>query len=82
MKRSQRGIAILLVLLVIGLLLGSIIGDILNKVGVPYINDTKELRWSPAGNLVIIKWDFDLLIKINLASVLGLIAAFWIFRRL
>jgi len=82
MAKATPSKVILLVLLVIGLLLGGIIGDILGKLGVPYIFETKEISWNPAGDFLIIVWDIDLLIRINLASVLGLIAAFYIYRKL
>ena len=84
MKRSSSGASmlILLVLLVIGLLLGGIIGDILGKLGVPYIYESQQIRWSPSGDFMIIVWDIDLLISVNLASVIGLILAFWIYRKL
>ncbi len=82
MKSYHHTTAVLLILLLIGLLLGSIIGDILGNIGVPYIHESKELRWSPAGNFIVIVWDFDLLVRVNLASVLGLVLAFLIFRKL
>lgn len=84
MKRSGSGAStlILLVLLVIGLLLGGIIGDILGKLGVPYIYESQQIRWSPSGDFMIIVWDIDLLISVNLASVIGVVLAFWIFRKL
>lgn len=82
MARATASKAILVVLLVIGLLLGSIIGDILGKLGVPYVFESKEVRWSPAGDFLILVWDIDLTVRINLTSVLGLVLAFWIYRRL
>lgn len=83
-KSSSSGasIIILLSLLVIGLLLGGIIGDILGKIGIPYINETQQIRWNPSGDFLIVVWDIDLLIKINLASVIGLALAFWVYRKL
>lgn len=74
--------AVLIILLVIGLLLGSIIGDILGNLGVPYIFSSQEIRWSPSGDLVILAWDINLVARINLASVLGLALAFYLYRRL
>lgn len=81
MKKIQSTL-VLLILLVIGLLLGSIIGDILGKLGVPYINETQTISWNPAGDFLIIVWDIDLLININLAAVLGLALAFYIYKKI
>ncbi|OEF98343.1 DUF4321 domain-containing protein [Desulfuribacillus alkaliarsenatis] len=82
MARATPSKAILVILLLIGLLLGSIIGDILGKLGVPYVFESKEIRWSPAGDLLILVWDIDIILSINLASAIGLGIAFWIYRRL
>ncbi|OEH84230.1 hypothetical protein BHU72_12565 [Desulfuribacillus stibiiarsenatis] len=82
MARAQQSKLVLVIVLVIGLLLGSIIGDILGKLGVPYISESKEVRWHPAGDFLILIWDVDLAVRVNLASVLGLALAFWIFRKL
>lgn len=82
MIRSTQSTLILLLLLLIGLLLGSIIGDILGSIGVPYIFEAKEISWSPAGDLLILAWNISIVMKINLASVIGLGVAFWIYMRL
>ncbi len=82
MARRNESKIVLVILLLVGLLLGSILGDILGKLGVPYIHESQELRWHPAGNLGLVVWDIDLVFRINLASVLGLVLAFYIYRRL
>lgn len=82
MAKVKQSTAVLIVLLVIGLLLGSIVGDILSKLGVPYIFESTQIRWSPSGDFVILAWDIDILVKINLASVLGLALVFYIYRKL
>lgn len=82
MVKVKQSTAVLIILLVIGLLLGGIVGDILAKIGVPYIFESTQIRWSPSGDFGILVWDIDVLVKINLASVLGLAFVFYIYRKL
>lgn len=82
MAKGTKSTAIMVVLLVIGLLIGSIVGDILGSLGVPYIHESTEVRWNPAGDLGILLWDIDVIASINLASVIGLALVFYFYRRL
>ncbi|UNC90998.1 DUF4321 domain-containing protein [Candidatus Contubernalis alkaliaceticus] len=82
MAKVKQSAILLVVLLVIGLLLGSILGDILSKLGVPYIFESTQIRWSPSGDFSILVWDINILLRINLASVLGLALVFYIYRKL
>lgn len=80
--RNIKSTVVLFLLLAIGLLLGSIIGDILGKIGIPYINEAIVLKWNPSGDFLIIVWDIDITIRINLASVLGLALAFFVYKKI
>ncbi len=82
MTKAKHSPLVMVVLLVMGLLIGSIIGEILAGLGVPYIFESKEVRWNPAGDFVILAWNIDVLVKINLASVMGLVLVFYIYRKL
>jgi hypothetical protein len=77
----NKNTAILLIILVAGLLAGSIIGEILNP-WVPFLNKSASITWEPKADLDILKYDLYIQVKLNLASVLGLVIAFWIYRRL
>lgn len=77
----QKNAIILLVMLVVGLLLGSILGEILSP-WIPFLSVSKAITWEPKADLDILKYDFFIQVRLNLASLLGLIAAFWIYRRL
>ncbi len=79
---KHKSTVVLLILLVIGLLLGNILGEVLANLGVPYIFDSAEVRWSPSGNFVVLAWDIHVVARINLASVIGLALTFYIFRKL
>jgi hypothetical protein len=72
---------VLIILLVIGLLFGSIIGELLSP-WIPFLSTYKAITWEPKANLDILKYDFFIQVKLNLASVLGLVLAFWIYRKL
>jgi hypothetical protein len=72
---------VLLIVLVVGLLAGSIIGQIL-KPWVPFLTESADITWEPKADLDILKYHFYIQVKLNLASVLGLVIAFWIYRKL
>lgn len=77
----QKNAVILLIMLVIGLLLGSILGEILSP-WIPFLTASKAITWEPKADLDILKYDFFIQVRLNLASILGLIAAFWIYRKI
>lgn len=70
----------LLIFLVVGLLIGSLIGELLGQ-WIPVLETAKELVWQPRADLDIIQYDITLRIRMNLAGALGIIAAFWIYRK-
>lgn len=73
----------LLIFLVIGLLLGSILGELLSGVdGLQFLTNSSELRWEPKADLKVIQYDLKFLVKLNLISIIGLLAALWLYRRL
>jgi hypothetical protein len=72
---------VLIILLVIGLLFGSIIGEILSP-WLPFLATGKAISWEPKADLDILKYDFYIQVKLNLASLLGLVLSFWIFRKI
>ncbi len=73
----------LLLFLVIGLLLGSILGELLADVkGLQFLTKTSEIRWEPMADLQVIQYDLKFLVKLNLVSIIGLLAALWLYRKL
>jgi len=72
---------VLVIILVVGLLFGSIIGEILSP-WMPFLSTGKAITWEPKADLDILKYNFFIQVKLNLASVLGLVLAFWIYRKL
>lgn len=67
-------------ILIVGMIAGSILGEILGK-WLPFLKVAKSVTWSPSADLDILKFDFSLQLKLNLASIAGLVLAFWIARR-
>ncbi|WP_202080231.1 DUF4321 domain-containing protein [Caldalkalibacillus salinus] len=72
---------VLLILLVIGLLFGSIIGELLSP-WLPFLGQAQAITWEPKADLDILKYDLFVQVKLNLASVLGLALAIYLFRKL
>ncbi|WP_025027411.1 DUF4321 domain-containing protein [Caldalkalibacillus mannanilyticus] len=71
---------VLVIILVIGLLFGSILGEIL-RPWIPFLSTGKAVTWEPKADLDILKYEFFIQVKLNLSSVLGLVFAFWLYRR-
>ncbi|MGG1266179.1 DUF4321 domain-containing protein [Brevibacillus laterosporus] len=71
---------ILLIVLLSGLLFGSLLGQILGP-WIPFLRESKMLTWSPAADLDILKYNLHFEVKLNLASIGGLVFAFWIYKK-
>jgi hypothetical protein len=73
----------LIVCLVIGLITGIIVGHLLESVpAVQFLTKSVLISWEPKADLDVLKYDFHLLVKLNLCSIIGLVGAFFIYRRL
>lgn len=83
MRNSFKSPWILVILLVIGGLIGSLLGQTLGQY-VPVLNT----GFQPMGlepttiNLIVITITFGLIIKINVASIIGFLLALFIYFRL
>ena len=79
----KRNTLTLIVFLIVGLLLGSLAGELLSSVrGLEFLAKTSEIRWEPAADLKVIRYDLVFEIRLNLISILGLIAAYILYRKL
>lgn len=73
----------LILLLLIGLIAGTLIGQLLSSYSVlAFLTKSVELSWQPKADLLVIRYDLDFHIRLNLISIAGLAAGFWIFRKL
>lgn len=73
----------LIVILVAGLLAGSILSQLLADVpGLSLLAKSAEIRWEPSADLQVIRYDVKFAVTLNLASLIGLALAFWIYRKM
>jgi hypothetical protein len=73
----------LVIFLIIGLIAATIVSGLL--AGVPalsFLTKSAQIVWQPKADLQIIQYDLNLHIRLNLISIIGLAAAFWIYRKL
>lgn len=74
---------ILILFLMIGLLTGSLLSHWLGSVpGLSFLTKSEGITWEPKADLNVLRYDLFLEVKLNLFSILGMIAAFWIYRKL
>lgn len=79
MKKSKWTLFLLIIL---GLLGGSLVGYWLEAVpGLSFLTHSLTTTWSPAFNLHVISFNMSLHINISLLSILGMILAIWLYRK-
>lgn len=81
MKSSRNTLSLLLVLLV-GLVLGGILGELLRDV-VPILAYGKSIGFQPVTiDLSVIRLTLGLTMQVNLAAIIGIMGAIFIFKKL
>lgn len=74
---------ILILFLLIGWVAGTIVGQLLSPVKtLQFLIQPVYLTWEPKADLDIVKYDFHLQVKLNLIGIIGLVGAFWVYRKL
>ena len=74
---------ILLLLVIIGLLAGALVSRWLEKVpGLDFLTHTYRLSWAPAADLMVIDYQIHIGLRISLLSIVGAIAAVWVYRKM
>lgn len=72
-----------ILLLIIGLVAGALVGQLLTPVSaLSFLTKSVELSWQPKADLLVLKYDLDIQLKLNLLSIAGLAASFWLYRKL
>lgn len=72
-----------IVVLIIGLVVGVILGELLSPVkALWFLTESVEIIWEPKADLQVFKYDVHLEVKLNLCAILGVVAAFFVYRRL
>ena len=85
MSTKDKSMWILIVLILAGIVVGGLIGDLASKSG--------GLWWLAYGqefglneplsvDLSVIKFSFSLVIKLNISSILGMILAIFVYRKI
>ncbi|SDD24694.1 protein of unknown function [Paenibacillus sp. UNCCL117] len=73
----------LILMLLIGLVAGTLVGQLLSPVAaLSFLTKAVELSWQPKADLLVIRYDLDLYIRLNLISIAGLAAGFWVYRKI
>lgn len=73
----------LIIFLIFGLITGIIIGQLLAPVpALGFLTKSVTISWQPKADLQVVKYDIDLLVKLNLCIILGLIGAFLLYRKI
>jgi ABC-type antimicrobial peptide transport system permease subunit len=79
---SKKSVGILLVLLLAGALIGSLLGDALGGI-IPFLQESKSLGFPATTiDLVVLTFTIGFTMKLNAASILGFILAYFAYRRI
>lgn len=79
----KKNIWLLLLFIIIGLLTGALVSRWLAPVpGLSFLTKTSEATWSPSADLLVFSYDFTLQIDLSLLSMIGVILAIWIYRKM
>ncbi|SDT29813.1 protein of unknown function [Paenibacillaceae bacterium GAS479] len=73
----------LLLFAVLGLLAGALADRWLKEVpSLSALTRSAELQWSPAADLGVLSYKLDLTLNFSIVSLVCLILAFWLYRKL
>lgn len=79
MKRNN---LTLLLFLLMGLLAGTILGELLAEISwLSFLTKSAEIVWEPRADFQAIKYDLYFRFRLNLISLVGIIAAVWLYRK-
>ncbi len=74
---------ILLLFVFLGLIAGSLVAIWLREVpGLTFLTREIKVNWSPAADLSVISYSLKLNANFSLLSVIGAIAAIWLYRKM
>lgn len=74
---------VLIVFLLIGLIAGSLAAHLLAPVpGISFLTQSTSIAWEPQLDLDALKYEIHIQVKISVLSLIGVIAAIWIYRKL
>lgn len=73
----------LIIFLLIGFMAGAIATRVLEPVpALKFLTESAEISWHPKADLHMLQYDLAFQVRLNLISILGLVASIWIYRKL
>lgn len=73
---------VFILFLIIGLVVGIILGELLSPVkALWFLTKSVPISWEPKADLQVLKYDFYIEIKLNLCAIIGVVTAFFVYRR-
>jgi len=73
----------LLLFILLGLLTGALVAHWLQSVpGLAFLTNTSDIVWKPAADLLVVSYDLSIRIELSLLSIVGLILAIWLYRKM
>jgi hypothetical protein len=73
----------LVIMLFLGLLTGSVLSAILADISaISFLTRSITWEWAPKADLYVLRYDLQLMLNVNLFSVLGMVGAYWLFRKM
>ncbi|MFC4767901.1 DUF4321 domain-containing protein [Effusibacillus consociatus] len=83
MARSSSNLWRLIGILIIGLTIGTLAGNLLaNAFHITWLDTWTPISWNPAADFGIVKYDLHLQVKLNLASLIGLVLGYRISKKM
>jgi hypothetical protein len=80
MKKNRK---MLVVFALLGLVVGSIVTQVVQDVeAVQFLTKSVTFQWAPRADLDVIRYAFDIHLKLNLMNVLGVFAGVWIQKKI
>lgn len=72
-----------IVFLIVALIAAAIITQLLAPVGaLSFLTKSAEIAWQPRADFHVVEYDISLKIRLNIISILAIIGAIWIYRKL
>lgn len=81
--QDEKNVGMLMLFLLLGWLLGAWIAKALQSFKfLSFLTHPTTISWSPRADLDIISYNITINFELSLLSLIGIIAAFWLYRRL
>ena len=80
---NEKNLGMFLLFLLLGWLIGAFIAKGLEQFkALSILTNTTTISWSPKANFDIISYNLNIQLKMSLLSLLGMVSAIWLYRKL